>query len=169
MRLISIACILLSGIYVGLSAQPWIRNMIDQVSIKPQEKPYLMPPEGAIPRSGKEPKRTWEEGNSVPNPLPPTPRVIKRGQRLYQRFCVVCHGSEATAGGGPIAKVAPSLTTPDLTLDIYVNVRKDGYLYEIIRQGHVIMPPYYEGTSQEDRWSIVHYIRELQKIRKFQP
>ena len=154
---------------LGLNAQPWVRNMVDQVSIKPQESPYLMPPEGSVPRSGKEPKRTWEEGNDIPNPVPWSPEAIKSGQKLYQRYCAVCHGKEATAGGGPIVKIAPSFTPPDLTMDIYINERKDGYFYEIIRQGHVIMPPYYEGTSQKDRWNIVHYIRELQKIRRFQP
>ncbi len=155
---------------VGLAqAQPWVRNMVDQPSIKPQERSYLLPVEGTVPRSGREPKRTWDEGNAVPNPLPHTQAVIKRGKVLYERFCSVCHGPEATAGGGPIAKIAPALTTPDLTMDIYINVRKDGYFYEIIRQGHILMPPYDEGTNVIDRWSIVHYLREIQKIRRFQP
>ncbi|MCF6192036.1 MAG: cytochrome c [Candidatus Hydrothermae bacterium] len=150
---------------VGLLAGPWpfIQNMVDQPSIKPQETLHPLPPEGAVPRGGLwEPKRTWQEGENVPNPLPHTPEVVQRGEELWQRYCTPCHGPRAKAGEGAVSRLWPALTTPDLTTPFYIQQHRDGYYYEIIRQGHVIMPSYGEGTLPADRWAIVHYLRVLQ-------
>ena len=147
-------------------AQPWVRNMVDQPSIKPQETAHPLPPEGAVPVQGYEPKRTWDEGETLKNPLSPTPEVLQRGKKLWDRLCFPCHGNLGDPSGGPVSKRVPTFAVPDLSADVYVKVRKDGYFYEIIRQGHAIMPPYYEGTTPEDRWAIVLYLRHLQQERR---
>jgi mono/diheme cytochrome c family protein len=41
--------------------------------------------------------------------------------------------------------------------------RSDGYLYLTIRNGGVIMPSYGLQLSDEEIWSVVSYVRELDK------
>lgn len=146
---------------------PWWRdNMVDQASVKPYEVLHPAPPEGAIPRNGVwEPKRSHEEaGKILKNPLPSTPEVVDRGRTLWIRACQPCHGDFRTAG--PVPQRIPALTPPDLRGGIYTdpNLRPDGYIYEVIRQGgKALMPPYYYTLTPEERWSVIRYLRFVQQ------
>jgi hypothetical protein len=44
----------------------------------------------------------------------------------------------------------------------------DGMIYHIIVNGQNIMPPYEAQTTVEERWSIVNYIRALQRAKNAQ-
>lgn len=108
-------------------------------------------------------------GDAVgPNPLPADSAVLARGQELYDRFCMVCHGPTG-AGNGPVVfqpgrdepgtrfPMGPSLQVPSAVQ------RTDGYLYGVIRVGRGLMPPYGDKITDLDRWAVVHYVRQLQQ------
>jgi len=134
-------------------------EMADQPSIKPQERPFLPPP-NSVPVHGRERKLELLEAAELKNPLKPTPASLENGKRLFQIYCVVCHGTNAK-GKGPIAK---KLTSPpdDLTQESTV-AQADGYLYTVIREGGETMPAQVEGLSSRERWDIVNYLRSLQR------
>jgi mono/diheme cytochrome c family protein len=107
-------------------------------------------------------------GTGGHNPYPMSDAAaLARGEKMFQRYCFVCHGA-AGLGDGPILSkpndpgkfpFAPNLTTPPAT------TRSDGYIYGIIRVGRGLMPPYGDKIPEHDRWMIVNYVRKLQGVR----
>lgn len=138
---------------------PWSTDMKDQPSVRSQESPRKAPP-NTIPRRGKElPMDRIEAGKKLNNPTKATVNSLNNGRRLYQIYCVLCHGEDAK-GKGPVAgKFVPP---PDLTLEVF-RKRPDGFIYETIRVGGPIMPGQGEVLTPEERWDVVNYLRSLQE------
>ncbi|MGD8277408.1 MAG: cytochrome c [Gemmatimonadota bacterium] len=97
------------------------------------------------------------------NPLDPADTAVQAlGKKMFDRYCLVCHGVDGK-GNGPITgenKYPP--IAPNLTLPITVN-RPDGYLYGMIRVARSgLMPAYGPRLNHRERWAIVTYVRALQ-------
>lgn len=92
------------------------------------------------------------------NPVVPGATILARGDTLYATYCALCHGPQGGLGGTVGPRVgAPSLLTPS------ARDRSDGYLYSIIRYGRGVMARYGDKIVRpEDRWAVVHYVRQLQ-------
>ena len=101
---------------------------------------------------------------TLTNPLEPTLDVQKRGQKLFNVFCIVCHGPRAEGDGrivGPdLFPAPPSLHTAQ------AKGFKDGRIFHVISRGQNKMPPYADRIDPVDRWAIVHYVRALQKAKE---
>ena len=165
------------------------RSMRDQPSFDPYEN-TLLPPEGTVPMSaGNYPAGPYEvnvgqpEGStdvpppftqldmtnnpvvvdSLTNPVPATPESLARGEQLYERVCIVCHGPDGSGTTGYIYEVHPAMAAHPLKGDV-ARARSDGYIYGMIRVGRVLMPPYGHQISHYDRWHIVNYVRQLQGL-----
>ena len=163
------------------------RSMRDQPSFDPYEM-TLLPPEGTVPLSaGNYPAGHFDlnvgqpEGSAdVPppfteedmadrpevvdtltNPVPPTPESLARGEQVYERVCIVCHGPDGAGTTGYITELFPLLATYPLTGESAMG-RSDGYIYGMIRIGRVLMPPYGHQIGHYDRWHVVNYVRRLQ-------
>jgi mono/diheme cytochrome c family protein len=85
---------------------------------------------------------------------------LARGQRMFNRLCVPCHGPQMQ-GNGPVA--AKFLPPPDL-LGANTRGRTDGYIYTYIRFGGAIMPKYGHALTQPQTWDVIHYLRQQQKV-----
>ena len=97
------------------------------------------------------------------NPLDPTdPAVLERGQELYMRFCVVCHGPDGVGANAYIAAYNPVLPAYNLS-GPQVAGYSDQYIYAMIRVGRGLMPEYGSRISNFDRWSVIAYVRQLQR------
>ncbi len=149
-----------AGLYF-IDAFSIVDTMIDQPSIKLQEKRFL-PPILSVPTIGREKVLDFFDTMDLENPVSLTPESIEAGQGFYEIYCLVCHGGDGK-GKGPIAS---KLNTPPVDLsDAYIADLPDGYLYTVIRQGGTMMPPQQEGLSSRERWQVVHYLRFLQGAR----
>jgi len=154
---------------------PWFTTMRDQISVRPFEPvpgdtakaPYFLPPEGSVPVTGREDSLDLftPEGlrvvDAMANPIPVNDRdyAVARGRRIFDTYCMVCHGTEGK-GNGPVAGKMGYV--PDLTQDMTVQ-RSDGYIYAIIRHGRGVMPHYGDRIRDvTDRWRVVTYVRHLQ-------
>lgn len=165
------------------------RSMRDQPSFDPYENP-LLPPEGSVPfAAGNYPATPFElntgqpEGSpdvpppftqldmtsrpevvdSLTNPVPPSPESLARGEVLYDRVCIVCHGPDGSGTTGYIFEVHPALAAYPLRGEAAV-ARSDGYLYGMIRVGRALMPAYGHQIGHYDRWHLVNYVRQLQGV-----
>lgn len=147
---------------------PILSTLRGTVSYPPHTLPRL-PAAGSVPVSsplGDDELAPFTQtqldsvGAVLTNPLPRTPEVLARGQVVYERQCSVCHG---VAGDGAGTVVGPGRFPPATAVrDPATAARSDGYLYAVIRVGRGLMPAYGERVSHQDRWAIVHYMRQLQ-------
>ena len=107
---------------------------------------------------------TWdvpEEAQLEENPLESTPETVESGGLIYKKRCQLCHGAEGK-GDGPMAariREKPSDITPAEVRDRMT----DGEIFYKISIGKPPMPSM-EGTLTEDEiWTLVNYVRSLQK------
>lgn len=89
-----------------------------------------------------------------------TEASVARGDSLFHVVCWTCHGKTMVGDGPVTAKFIPP---PDL-LGESTRGRTDGYIYMYMRHGGAIMPSYGNALSSHDAWSLVHYIRQQQKV-----
>jgi mono/diheme cytochrome c family protein len=102
----------------------------------------------------------------VDNPFPITEDGLARGKNLYDIFCGVCHGEKGNGLGyiydtdqNPNAKypAAPANFLRDEFLEA-----SNGRYYNAIMHGYNVMGAYKDKINYEERWQVIHYIRELQ-------
>lgn len=99
---------------------------------------------------------------AMTNPTDPTSAAsLARGEELYQRFCIVCHGPDGVGANANIVQFHPVLPAYNLSGDL-VSAYSDAYLYAMIRVGRGLMPEYGSRISHFDRWHVVNYVRQLQ-------
>ncbi len=164
------------------------RSMRDQPSFDPYEM-TMLPPEGTVPLSaGNYPAGHFDVNVGQPqgsadlpppftqldmtqrpevvdtltNPVPATPASLARGEQLYERVCIVCHGPDGAGTTAYIVEVHPILAAYPLNGEAAI-ARSDGYIYGMIRVGRSLMPAYGHQISHYDRWHVVNYVRQLQE------
>lgn len=99
---------------------------------------------------------------ALENPVPMTEEVLAAGRVLYDRHCMVCHGTSGE-GNGPVVQPGTRFPTgPSLLLPVMQNY-PDGYIYGVIREGRSLMPAYGGRINHQERWYIVNYVRLLQQ------
>lgn len=94
-----------------------------------------------------------------PNPVPATAGAVAEGRLLFQTYCAQCHGPEAR-GDGPLAG---EMWPPPSDLTLFAPMHTDGELYWFISKGlpGTEMPAFEGLLSEEERWTIVRYLRSL--------
>jgi len=101
----------------------------------------------------------FPEITGLVNPVEPTPASLARGEEMFNRSCVPCHGP-AGAGDGLVAEVAPIFGFS--LLGEQTRALSDSYIYAIIRVGRGGMPAFGHQITHYDRWHVVNYLRQLQ-------
>ena len=154
-----------------------------QQSFKTQEPPALTSPVDSVPRTGKEVIYTLKEAQVLTNPVVYNSQAA---QKLYTINCSVCHGTHGL-GDGPMRAKLEAVAKEDwfygtkgnLPANLSANgstvAKPDGELYQTLTHGYAaayglpnkispIMPSFRTYLTPEERWQLVHYIRnEFQK------
>jgi mono/diheme cytochrome c family protein len=112
---------------------------------------------GHLPARFKTPE---DAGKLLSNPLPLTARTAERGRKVYVDHCAVCHG--VVGDGVPLLSRAYG-GKPSNLLASSVRQQPDGYIYGVLMLGKNAMPSYAPDLDESDRWSVVHYVRILQR------
>lgn len=154
------------------------QGMFDQISVKSQDwtpnkkdnATVLVPPEGTVPRGFKPYPFTKEELSkaeaSVTNPLRGKfdRETLSIGKKHYEVYCGICHGQTGAADGPVAGKML--LPPPALSTGKVVNY-SDARIHHAIVRGYGLMGSYSRQIlKEEDRWAVVNYIRNLQKMSK---
>ena len=85
-----------------------------------------------------------------------------KGEKIYQQFCLACHGPEGK-GDGP---VAATIKPPPANLaSKAVKDKPDADLLTVIRKGKAgtAMPPWEKQLSEEQMNDVLSYVRSLNK------
>ena len=144
------------GWATGVISLPWTHDLDFQPAIKPQKMPML-PPEGAIPLTGRVDDGTRATADKLTSSAPADTSSLRRGKNAFYTYCTPCHGMEGAGNG----KVASFLPIPPANIPVVMADRTDGSIYYTIRHGNVIMPGYAYALSPERAWDVVHYVRTL--------
>lgn len=120
---------------------------------------------GLISRPGA-PAGSFDFADEYPPGMVVDQSLLNRGQRQYQIYCAVCHGTEGL-GNGPVNQRAVELKEPKWVpatnlMKQEIRDRRHGQLAQAIRDGVRNMPGYRNQVSVHDRWAIVAWVRQLQ-------
>ncbi len=104
-------------------------------------------------------------------PVEVTEEMVIHGRDMFNIYCVACHGYLGDGKGmvGVRWAYPPANLTGDVYRDRANRQGKDGYIFEIIRNGLTgpdganRMPGYKHALIEMDAWAVVAYIRALQK------
>ncbi len=102
----------------------------------------------------------------IDNPFPITEDGLARGKNLYNIFCAICHGEEGNGLGYLYNEEAnPNAKYPNLPANFIKGElvsASNGRFYNAIMHGYNVMGAYADKINYEERWQVIHYIRELQ-------
>jgi len=103
----------------------------------------------------------------VKNPLPPLEaKQYLEASRLYLVNCGICHG-EKLDGNGPLYKdgEGPFPNKPaKLVGDPKYDAMAEGTMFHSLTYGRNSMGSYASQLNETQRWMIIHYIKEKQKL-----
>ena len=146
-------------------AWPWSQDMANQVSTKPQEganpaNPGMVPfPKRSVPVPGTTTiVKDAAAADKLKNPVPADEKSVATGAKLFEIYCVVCHGKEGKGDGLVGAKLA--LKPYDLSADM-TKARSDGFIWGYLTFGGAVMPTYGNDLSPTERWHVVNYVRKV--------
>ena len=95
------------------------------------------------------------------NPVAFSEASVKDGKIQYMANCKSCHGDPGKNNGLPLV---PKPT--DLVLQAFLDLNTDGSIYSKMTDGQVTMPSYKAILSDQQRWSIVNFLRSMDKNHK---
>lgn len=147
-------------------------NMFAGPAVRPQSpEPSLplgmgmqTPPEGTLAlgespfRYGATPEERKRAGRELRNPVPADPATTARGKRLYETFCLPCHGASG-AGDGPLI---PKYPNPPNFRSKQTRALTDGEMYHTLTVGWKKMASYASQLDSRERWEVIRYVRTLQ-------
>ena len=125
----------------------------------------------AVPGLAQNTPAPWvapEEERAKTNPVPASEDALRQGRALYHQHCTLCHG-DSGRGEGPAARVHSRRSTraPKDFSDTKVQAEMtDGEIFwktaaGLREDGKVSHPAYRGVMSDNDLWTLVHFIRSL--------
>lgn len=115
-------------------------------------------PKGWLPYRGTNDTLSLRLANKLASPYESTPALLEEGKALYAMYCQHCHGAKA-GGDGKVADKYPGVA--NLKGDAYKNIT-EGHIFHVITYGKGLMGSHGSQVSEEDRWKIAKYVKNLQ-------
>ncbi len=122
-----------------------------------------------LPYRGSNDSTGLRMANKLVNPLETSPLVLDQGKVLFETYCKHCHGAKAGGDG----KVAQGVKIDGVDHSAYPGVANlqgdayktitEGHIFHVITYGKGLMGAHGSQVSEEDRWKIALYVKELQK------
>ncbi|MEI8005514.1 MAG: cytochrome c [Bacteroidota bacterium] len=86
-----------------------------------------------------------------------TPDMVKQGEAIYMKNCQSCHGIPTKKNFAAIVPSPGDLSEPK------VGTQKDGELFYRITTGKVPMPEFRNILTEDERWSVIAFLRSFHK------
>jgi cytochrome c len=162
----------------------YARNMYDNVAYKPnranknfadgltnQIPPANTDPIGFVKYEYANTKEGYEAaGLNLKNPLAKTPQNLLSGKHYFNVFCSPCHGEQGD-GKGHLVQIEKFTGVPSYHGDAASSrggLMKDlseGKIYHTIMYGLNNMGSHASQLTPDQRWKVVMYVQQLQKIQ----
>lgn len=98
-------------------------------------------------------------GEKLVNPIPVSKASLEVGQKKFDIYCSPCHDYHGT-GQSRLRGQFPN--PPSLHSD-KVKTWTDGRIFAVITEGQNVMPSYATQLTVDERWSVINYVRALQR------
>ncbi|MBK7177657.1 MAG: cytochrome c [Chloroflexi bacterium] len=104
-----------------------------------------------------------EEYAGLTNPIAADDESLARGQEIFTKYCVVCHGESGMGDGPGAANLDPQPAPVAHTSQML----GDDYLYWRISEGgahdpfNSAMPAWQTAFEETARWDVINYVRAL--------
>ncbi|WP_143309680.1 c-type cytochrome [Chitinophaga vietnamensis] len=127
----------------------------------------MKPVEGTVKRGEVLPYHLKESdtalANLVKNPLTITAADLKEGERLFNIYCGICHGT-AMDGNGPLYRGGdgPYPAAPANLAAGPKTAYTEGRLFHVMTYGYNAMGSYASQLDREQRWKVAAYIKSKQ-------
>lgn len=108
----------------------------------------------------------YANSRNIANPLPPlNAKQYLEAARLYLIYCGICHG-EKLDGKGPLWKNGdgPYTAAPRNFLADDMKAMTAGTMFHSATYGKGQMGSYASQLTAEQRWMVIHYIKEKQSL-----
>ncbi|MCS7188673.1 MAG: cytochrome c [Bacteroidia bacterium] len=153
--------------YHSIPLEPY--SQIDYHQYTPDGKHLLSPVQGTVARKKisyfypfPNTNEGYEEaGKKLTNPLPKTPENVAEGKRLYELYCIHCHGEKGD-GQGSIVQ-AGKFPPPPSYYGVQLRDLPEGKMFHSITYGKNLMGSHASQLSPEERWKVIMYVQELRK------
>ena len=163
----------------------YARNMYDPIAYNPDQanknfkngQTAQVPPSHTMPVGFSKPEDQYPNtlegyeaaGKNLSNPLPVTVPTLEQGKSLYLNMCSQCHGLQGK-GDGAIIKMQkfpapPSYSTGSSSRGGAMKDLTDGKIFHTITYGVNLMGAHRYQLTPTERWKIVMYVHELQKLQ----
>jgi hypothetical protein len=163
----------------------YARNMYDPIAYNPDQanknfkngQTAQVPPSHTMPigfsKTEDQYPNTLEgyeaAGKNLSNPLPVTVPTLEQGKSLYLNMCSQCHGLQGK-GDGAIIKMQkfpapPSYASGTSSRGGAMKDLTDGKIFHTITYGVNLMGAHRYQLTPTERWKIVMYVHELQKLQ----
>jgi len=105
---------------------------------------------------------TWKApkyANDLKNPLKGDESAIADGKKIFNQMCAICHGTKGKGNGAAGQSLDPK---PSNFLSLNVRNESDGTIFWKLTEGRPPMASYKDLLTENQRWMLVNYIRELE-------
>jgi len=102
-----------------------------------------------------------------------TPEILAEGKALYEKKCAVCHGTDGRGDGSAAYLLYPKprdFTSGRFKIRSTPTLPTDEDLFRVITNGIAgTSMPSWAPLTEQDRWTLVAYVKSLAPIFKTQP
>ncbi len=98
-------------------------------------------------------------GEKLVNPIPISIESLKLGQTKFDIYCSPCHGYHAEGD----SRLRGQFPNPPSLHSEKIRKWSDGRIFAVLTDGQNIMPSYTTQLSVDERWSVINYLRALQR------
>jgi mono/diheme cytochrome c family protein len=126
---------------------------------------------GSVPfyYKNNEDERLRATKEMVGNPYPITKLGLEKGKELYGIYCASCHGDKGDGQGYLVSESNPNAKYPAQPANFMQDqfyTSNNGRYYFAIMYGKNVMQSHADKLSYEERWQVIHYIRNMQAKAK---
>lgn len=101
-------------------------------------------------------------GANLKSPLPASAETAAQGKVIFEKMCIHCHGKQ---GGGDGTLIATGKFPPPPAYNgPALKELPEGKMFHTITYGKGLMGSHASQLTKEDRWKVIQYIQELQKL-----
>lgn len=99
-------------------------------------------------------------GSMLKNPIPLTEQSMAEGKRLFENYCLMCHGATGMGDGPVVQRNGPK--PPAYNSEQLKNL-PEGKMYHSIHYGKNMMGSHASQLTATQRWMIIQYVQTLQQ------